>query len=689
MRQLIIAEKPSVARDLARVLQVRQRGDGCWQSPSIWISWCVGHVAELCEPQTYNPAWKAWSAASLPMLPDTFQLQPAASSREQFAVLKRLLRSKEVTEVINACDAGREGELIFRFAAELAGCRKPVQRLWLSSLTDDAIRRGMANLRPAAEYNALADAARCRSEADWLVGLNATRALTVHHRRGGGGTLYTVGRVQTPTLAMMVQREHEIDTFVPETYWQVVAQFEAGAGPYTGIYTRGKQDRLSTQAEAEAIRQAVEHQTGTVARVDHKNQTEPPPLLYDLTSLQRLANQRYNLSAADTLATAQALYEKHKLLTYPRTDANHLTEDLRPTLPDLLRSLNHGHYAPFVAPLLAAPALQVGPRIVCDREVGDHHAIIPTGRSAQTAQLSARERQVFDLVARRFIAVFCLPALFALTHAETQVGEHRFLSRGRTCKQAGWQAVDPPYRPPVKPAAAPSQGGAARPAPQNAHDVLLPDLQRGEAAAVRAVQSREGKTKPPPRYNEASLLGAMERAGSQLKEAELRRAMKDSGLGTPATRASIIEALHRRQFIRREGKQLVPTDAGRALIQALPVLSLKSPELTGQWEARLGEVAQGRLARSRFMEEVRLYVGVCVRDIFAAPHGAAPAAAPAHANAAAIVRPPRLTPAADLGPPPADTCPGCKQGRLVRGRRAWGCSRWRQGCNYTFQPAPP
>ena len=651
MVRLIVAEKPSVARDLGQVLGAKVRGAGCLMGAGLIVTWCLGHVAELCEPAEHDPAWKRWDAAVLPMLPTPFKLRPVASSRDHWRLLRGLLRQANLDEVVNACDAGREGELIFRLAYELAGCQLPVQRLWLSALTPEAVRRAYANLRPGRDYDPLADAARCRSEADWLVGLNGTRALTLRERRRGSDSLLTVGRVQTPTLAMLARREVAIRAFVPEPYWQVHARFRSPAGDHRGILHRGPVDRLPTAAEADLVVQAVIAATASVQQVHHQERSEPPPLLYDLTSLQRRANQRYGLRATDTLACAQALYERHKLLTYPRTDANHLTQDQAAQLPGILASLAREPYAEHLAPLLAAP-LRLGPRIIDDAEVRDHHAIIPTGRTCAPGQLSADEAKIFDLVARRFIAAFCLPARFALTRIETVAAGHTFVSRGRSCTQIGWQAAEPPL----------SQGETP----------LLPAVMPGMSAAVTAADSRALQTKPPPRYTEAMLLGAMERAGSELTTRELRLAMKDCGLGTPATRASIIEGLQRRGFVERQGKLLLPTSAGLQVVAALPLESLKSPELTGVWEARLAQVARGSLARTDFMAEVRTFTAQVVQEILGRKESAnQQRRRPAPSGAAARPEPPL-------------PCPACAQGSLVSGRAAWGCGRWRQGCDFVI-----
>ncbi|GMV43469.1 MAG: hypothetical protein AMXMBFR64_51850 [Myxococcales bacterium] len=597
MVALLVAEKPSVARDLARVLGVRGKGDGFLQGDDLWITWCVGHLVELCEPHEHDPAWRAWSAGTLPMLPDPFRLRPVKSGAKQLRIVERLLRSRDVTSIVNACDAGREGELIFRLVAEHAGCRKPVKRLWLSSLTDQAVRDAMRAMRPASAYDALGDAARCRSEADWLVGLNATRALTLLGRRGGSDALYTVGRVQTPTLAMLVRREEEIEAFVSEPFWQVKARFGVEAGSFVATWHRGKQDRLPSPEEAGGIAAAIDAQIGTVASVERKTVRERPPLLFDLTTLQREANRRYGLSASATLEAAQALYERHKLLTYPRTDSRHLTSDMAPRLPDVLEGVAVGVWAPHAEAVLAEP-LRLG-RVVDDAEVGDHHAIIPTGRRPDPDALPPTERKVLDLVVRRFLAALHPEAIFDTARVEVVVVGHAFAATGKVVVQEGWLAVEPP----------PRRQDEAEP---------LPPVRPGEPAVTQEVRVHQGETQPPKRHTEATLLGAMERAGQELEEAELRRAMKEAGLGTPATRAAIIEGLLHRGFVARDGKSLAPTALGRALIGAVPVEELKSPALTGAWERRLADVAAGRLSRSEFMAGVREHTAAIVGAILGA-----------------------------------------------------------------------
>ncbi|MCA9520954.1 MAG: DNA topoisomerase 3, partial [Myxococcales bacterium] len=497
MVRLIVAEKPSVARDIARVLGVKERRAGFLASSRDWVTWCVGHLVELVEPHEYAARFKSWRFDDLPILPERFKLRPIGQTEDQFNVLKRLLTSAEVDEVVNACDAGREGELIFRQVYTLAASTKVVRRLWISALTDEAIGKGLSNLTAGEAFDALGDAARSRAEADWLVGINATRALTLLGRRGGGrGDLLSVGRVQTPTLAMLVRREEEIEAFVPEPFWQVKAIFETEAGErYLGVYFKGKLDRFDERGKAETVVAAIEGGHGQVAKVTEKKHAEPPPLLFDLTELQKVCNRRFGFSAQKTLDIAQSLYETHKVLTYPRTDSRYLSSDQKGELPGLIAKLAVGPYTPFANAILAKGKLRLG-RVINDAEVGDHPAIIPTGLLPGRNRLSADERSVFDWVIRRFLAAFMPDAEFARTRVESVVAKHRFLSKGQVCLEAGWQAVEPP----------PSKRA-------DDDDQSLPLLKKEQPVAVGEVKLHEGKTQPPKRYSEASLLGAMERAG--------------------------------------------------------------------------------------------------------------------------------------------------------------------------------
>jgi DNA topoisomerase-3 len=730
--QLVIAEKPSVARDLARVLGVRATGRHSWEGPGHVITWCIGHLVELDEPAAYDARWKAWRLDTLPMIPDSFKLRPVSGTRAQLRVVRDLLRDRRFSEVVNGCDAGREGELIFRYVYELARSRLTVRRLWISSLTTEAIRDGFERLRPGTQYDALADAARCRSEADWLVGMNATRAVTISFRRAGAPReakppVYSIGRVQTPTLAIVVQREQAIRAFQPRDYWEVRGTFAAAAaadGADTFIArwmapadaqkrsaTRFGERTLAEQVvERARAHAATTHPAGPIVeRVTQKVSREPPPLLFDLTSLQRTANRRYGLSASRTLEAAQALYERHKILTYPRTDSRHLPDDLAGELPKLFSSLAKlPVYAPFAEPLLAAAPIARSRRIFDAAKVHDHHAIIPTGKSVDLDALSSDERRIFDLVARRFLGAFHPDAEIAHTEVIVRVGEpngaapaagtsasedvfiaalpappDRFQARGRVIMVAGWQAV----------AGLDDEKGAAR-GRDKAKDAAaddqarLPPLSEGQRLDGR-FEVLDRQTRPPPRHSEATLLGAMESAGREIEDEALRAAMKDTGLGTPATRAATIETLLKRKFIAREGKLLVATPTGVDLIERLPVPTLASPELTGAWEARLARISRGQETRASFMADIARYVREMTDTIRARPVGKAPATAPPAAittttvakAASTTTTTTTMTKTAATPPLP---CPRCKQGTLMTGRRGWGCTRWREGCPFVI-----
>ena len=645
--RLIVAEKPSVARDIARVLGARGRGQGFISGNDVRVTWCVGHLVELAEPAQYDPEWRAWRLEALPMLPEAFKLKTRKSASDQWKVLKELLLDKSVSEVINACDAGREGELIFAYAYEHAGCRAPVKRLWISSMTDEAILGGFDRLRPGQEMDSLRDAAKCRSEADWLVGLNATRAMTTRMRTGPDSALLSIGRVQTPTLALLDEREAAIEAFEPEDFWQIKVVFGVESGTWEAVWTRkGKSrkddvDRLSDKAEAQAIVDRIKGLDGLVTYVSRKQTRERAPLLYDLTTLQKEANKRFGFTAQETLGHAQALYEKHKVLTYPRTDSRHLTSDQVGGLKQLVDGAAFGPYEQAAHAIAERWPVTLGKRVVDNSEVSDHHAIIPTGTDPRRQRLSVPEKRIYDLVVRRFLAVFMPDAVFATARVETTIGEAQkdvFVARGRTCLDAGWRDIDPPH--------------------SKKKELLLPPVEKGDDCTQKKAKLHQGQTKPPKRHTEATLLAAMETAGDQVKEAELKRAMKRSGLGTPATRAAIIETLLARKYVRRDQKNLVPTEQGRTLLRALPVEALRSPRLTGMWEARLSLMAEGQESRAAFMDDVRAFTTTVVKAVRGCDVDAAVQKA--------------LAPAPASGPKVGE-CPLCK-GEFREGGRGWGCS---------------
>lgn len=650
-KTLVIAEKPSVGRDVARVLPGPfQKHEGWLEGPEHNITWAVGHLVQLAEPDEYDTKYKKWRMADLPIVPPQFKLVVRDErSKKQMSVVSKLLRDKESDLVINACDAGREGELIFAYLYEKAGAKKPVKRLWLSSMTDAAMREAFANLRDAKELERLEEAARSRSEADWIVGMNATRAATIRLRSSFDGAV-SLGRVQTPTLAILARREEEIRAFVPEPYWLVDAQFAAaGDRTYEGRFHAGAQPRVKTADEAQAIVDAVRGQRGTITKLDKTKRKERAPLLYDLTSLQRDANSRFGFSARRTLAAAQRLYEEHKALTYPRTSSRFLSSDMIPELKPIAgfvgRAPEYAKASQYVESLDMLPLA----RVVNNEKVTDHHAIIPTKSEHKLDKMSSDDRRVYDLVTRRFLAVFHPDAEFENTKVETTVAEHVFRTRGKVLLVPGWRGVYGEL----------ADGGDSD--SDEGKDQQLPKLENGEDVETREVESLERVTKPPRRYSDASLLGAMETAGNLVTDdEEAREAMKESGIGTPATRAAIIERLIDVGYVERDGRALVVTEKGLGVIRLLADHPLTSPQLTGDWEKRLAKIETGDDARTKFMSDIAAFAGSTVTDLDAKLKD---------------VKIPRAT----LGP-----CPVC--GRTIsENRKGYSCwSREDPGCGFVI-----
>ncbi|UGS37843.1 DNA topoisomerase 3 [Capillimicrobium parvum] len=602
-KTLVIAEKPSVGRDVARVLPGPfAKNEGFLEGPEHIITWAVGHLVQLAEPDEYDPKYKKWKMGDLPIVPDRFRLVVRDErSKKQMSVVSKQLKRDDVDLVINACDAGREGELIFAYLFEKAGAKKPVKRLWLSSMTKSAMEHAFSNLRDAEELRTLEEAARSRSEADWIVGMNATRAATIRLRSSFDGAV-SLGRVQTPTLAILARREEEIAAFKPEPYWLVDATFEAdGARVYEGRFHAGAQPRIATAEEAEAVVAAVRGQRGTITKLDKTKRTEKAPLLYDLTSLQREANTRYGFSARRTLGAAQRLYEEHKALTYPRTSSRYLTSDMVPEIKPTAELV--GHNPDYRAGAAYVTGLDLLPlaRVVADDKVGDHHAIIPTRAEHKLDKMGEDDRRVYDLVARRFLAVFHPEAVFENTRVETTVAEQVFRTRGKVLIVPGWRGV-------YGQLAEGEQGDD-----DEGREQQLPRLERGEDVDTREVAAAEKETKPPRRYSDASLLGAMETAGKLVDDDEMREAMKDSGIGTPATRASIIERLIDVGYVEREGRSLVCTEKGVNVIRLLGAHPLTSPSLTGDWENRLDKIEHGGDSREKFMADIAKFADSTVR----------------------------------------------------------------------------
>jgi DNA topoisomerase-3 len=675
-KTLLVAEKPSVGQDLARVLPGPfKKGEGFLEGPEHVITWAVGHLVQLAEPEAYDPKFKSWRMADLPIVPDRFKLVVRDErSRKQMSAVTKQLGREDVEEVVNACDAGREGELIFAYTYEKAKAKKPIKRLWLNSMTTAAMKAALASLKPAEEFAKLEEAARSRSEADWIVGMNATRAATIRLRSSFDGAV-SLGRVQTPTLAIIARREEEIKAFVPEPYWLVDATFGADAlegqgGPraYLGHYqappgspgaTKGP--RLGTEEEALAIVSDCEGRPGTITKLEKKEQREKAPMLYDLTTLQREANNRFGFSAKRTLSAAQRLYEEHKALTYPRTNSRYLTTDMIDEIKPIAELVGkQSEYSKGAEYVTGLDVLPLG-RVVNDEKVTDHHAIIPTRSEHPVEKMSSDDRRIYDMAVRRFLAVFHPEAVFENTRVETTVAsaegtEHVFRTRGKLLIVPGWRGV-------YDEISADAKADADRGEDDEATDQQLPRLIEDESVRTETVASTRKETKPPRRYSDASLLGAMETAGKLVDDDELREAMKDSGIGTPATRAAIIERLITVGYVERDGRALVATEKGLNVIRLLGEHALTSPGLTGSWEQRLGKIERGEDSRKQFMADIAGFATETVHQLD---------------ETLKDVRIPR----ARLGP-----CPVCGHD-IVENRKGYSCwAREDPGCGFVIWKA--
>jgi len=629
--KVIIAEKPSVARDIAAVLRITSKKTGFIEGRGCAVTWAFGHLVTLQEPGEYDAALKKWTLPSLPFIPEEFRLKLISNRGvpEQFAVIKSLC--EQADEIICATDAGREGELIFRYILALSQCEaKPIRRLWLNSLTPDAILEAFKNLKDGHEYDALYAAARCRSEADWIVGLNATRYFTVRHGRTGESSdrvLWSIGRVQTPVLAMIVHRDDEILNFVPQPFWELTTLYREVTFKYTG-------KRFEKPELAQSLLKKILGQPFSITSVAGKEKKEQPPQLFDLTTLQREANKMHGLSAADTLQAAQTLYEA-KLITYPRTDSRYLNNDMKPRIPKILEQLK-AQWAAEIEPLNLA-RLPFTSRIIDDKKVTDHHALIPTG--VQPRALGPAELLIYRMITTQFIAAFYPHCIKQVTTVNGISAEVEFEAKGTQIREPGWSILFP-------------KSGKKK---EEDEDQLMPSFQMGENGPHEPVV-REGKTKPPQHFTENSLLGAMEAAGKQVDDDVLREALKERGIGTPATRAAIIETLLQRSYIERNKKQILATDMGRCLIALLQDPMLKSPEMTGEWEEKLKRIERSEIPAAEFMQSIADYTRNLIRS-----------------STAGRVDPARW-----------GSCPRCGK-QIIRGRRAYGCSGWREGCPYTLE----
>ena len=631
-----VAEKPSVGAYIANVLGAKQRKDGYFEGNGYQVTWTFGHLCALLDPQEYTEQWKAWSLSLLPMIPPRFSIKVSGDEgvHKQFNVIKALV--EQADEVINCGDAGQEGELIQRWVYQQAGCKCPVKRLWVNSLTEEAIKEGFQQLKDQSEYQHLYEAGMMRAIGDWLLGMNATRAYTIRYARGTGRDrqVLSVGRVQTPTLALVVKRQAEIEHFVPRTYWELKtdyrdtlfsAQLPAEEGEYA----------ITSEAQGQELLDSIKDLPLTITSVEKKKGLEYAPKLYDLTSLQVDCNKKYSFSAEQTLELIQSLYEK-RLTTYPRVDTTYLSDDIYPKVPGTLAGIKD--YFPQVAPLLGAK-LPKSKKVFDNKKVTDHHAIIPTGQRPEG--LTADEKKVYDLVALHFIAVFYPECEVSKTTVLAKAGDIDFKVTGREVLKPGWRAVfdDKDLK----------ESNDGKDSTEEESSKSLPAFVKGESGPHEPIL-KEKTTTPPSYYTEATLLRAMETAGKTVENDELREAMKENGIGRPSTRAAIIEKLYQRKYIVKQGKSLRATETGINLIHLIVSPLLKSAELTGLWEKKLREIERGEYAAQDFLTELKEMTSGVVRDV--------------KTNKAGML------------------CPVCRQGIVIRGNTRYGCSRWREGCTY-------
>ena len=651
---LVLAEKPSVGRDIARVLKCGQKGEGFLQGSGYIVTWAFGHLVTMCDPDELDERYKKWRAEDLPILPDTIPTKVIAKSRQQFNLIKKLMQDQQVERIICATDAGREGELIFGLIYEKAGINKPVDRLWISSMTDAAIKEGFESLQPREKYAGLYQSALCRSQADWLVGMNASRAFTLSY-----GALLSVGRVQTPTLAILVKRLVEIREFKPEEYYTLSCDF----GDYKGLWfdPAVKEDKLASRiADQETAQEKVKRlkgKAGKVTGVVKEEKKDLPPQLFDLTTLQREANRLLGFTADKTLKTAQSLYETKKAITYPRTDSRYLPHDMISRVYKSMESLAEPYAALTAVIDRKDGKLPISRRLFDDAKVSDHHAIIPTPQKTLPDKLAPDEKALFDLIARRFIAAFCPAHSYEATRVTTVAEGESFKTLGKTLREEGWKKV---Y-------------GQGRNSKDKDEEEALPDLSIGDERDIKSAKAKKESTKPPPPHTDASLLAFMENAGREIDDEALREQMKGSGLGTPATRAGIIERLIQVGYTRRQGKALAATEKGEKLINVAPP-EITSPEITGKWELALSEIAGNNMDIGRFMQGIRSLTSFLVTY-------ARDEKQPVEFEREVKGRSGKVRPAAstvkDI------KCPLC--GKPVQETdKAFGCSGWREGCVFTL-----
>ena len=644
---LVIAEKPSVARDIARVLQCKQKGEGFLYGEKYIVCWAIGHLVTLADPEEYDDKYKKWKKETLPILPEQMKLKVIQKTAPQLRILKKLMNSKEVDSLICATDSGREGELIFRYIYEIVKCKKPFQRLWISSMTDIAIKEGFSKLKNSKEYDNLYISAKCRAEADWLVGMNATRAYTLQYN-----ALLSIGRVQTPTLAIMVQRQKEINAFIPEDYYEVEVSYEN----FKGIWFDKKETetKIKKLEQAEEIIKKVKGKKGIISNIEEEQKKLPPPLLYDLTELQRDCNKKFGFSAQKTLSIAQSLYETKKAITYPRTDSRYLSDDMKSNINKVLKKLGEiERYNEYAKQILSLETLPLGKRIVDNSKVTDHHAIIPTDAKINYENLTEEQKKVYNTVVIRFLSVFFEQYIYKITKVITIVEQEHFISKGTTILQQGWTEIYKILDLKKK---------------ENKKEEILPELKKGQEVTAKQLKCNKKKTQPPALYTDSSLLSAMENAGRFVEDETLKEQMKENGLGTPATRAAIIERLLTVGYIERKGKTLVPTEKGMKLIEIVPE-QLKSPQTTGKWEKGLYSISKGKMTDEKFMTSIKKYVYFLIE-------------ASENKNENIIFE--KETKKGKKKIKKLGICPLCQKGSILENTKAYYCSEWKNDCKFTI-----
>ncbi len=639
--KLIIAEKPSVAKEIGKVLKCTKKADGYIFGEQYIITWAIGHLVTLCDPEDYSKDLKKWNVNTLPIKPDKMKLKAVKSTRKQLEIVYKLINNEEVESLICATDSGREGELIFRYIYDIAKCKKPFERLWISSMTDKAIKDGFKKLKNGCEYDNLYYSAKCRSEADWLVGINATRAFTLKYN-----TLLSIGRVQTPTLAIVVDRQKEINNFKPELYYEILSQYENFKGKW--IDKSLKNSKIKNKENGNKILEDVKGKIGIVKSLKKENKKERPPLLYDLTELQIDCNKKYGYTAKKTLQIAQDLYEKKKMITYPRTDSKYLSSDMKSKIQSIIKSVQIEQYDEYVQHILNKDKLNITSRIINDNKVTDHHAIIPTGKKLNFSNFSRDEFNVIDLIVRRFLGAFYEDYLYSVTTAIVDINAHNFISKGTVIKQLGFNELYKNFK------------------NSKTEKDVLPNLTEGDEVKLIKATLSEKKTKPPKLYTEATLLSAMEHAGRFVEDEAIKESLRESGMGTPATRASIIERLVAVKYVERRGKTIVPTDKGMKVIEVVPN-ELKSPEITGKWEKGLNLINKGEMDINRFMGSINKFVDYIIvesnknTDVVFENEGF---------NKSKVKK--------------IETCPKCKKGIILENAKAYYCSNWKQNCKISI-----